>query len=224
MKTYILYTTSKSTRVQEQADIFAGELSRTKGRGEVRIKVVTNKLPRPPKMVLRSDGYYMPSWEWFNASLPLLDYDGVIFHFSTYYRSKWGIKSPKKDTVIGGSRNSDNKDFPQFWVCDDLSPEPAKGYETAKIYDTDIIVTDFLRKLFHEHAHYDEDVDDTVGDNLNQDSVHDMDYKLHQIHLYHYMVDYRGKELKEQVAKVVSAVFKLVKKFIWWSYKYLDHF
>ena len=209
---YILYTTSKSKRVQEQADIFASEISKTKGRGEVKITVVTNKLPTAPKMIQRLDGYYMPSWEWFNASLPCLDYDGVIFHFSTYYRSKWGIKGRKGP--IGGSRNKDNKDFPQFWVCDDLKELPAEGYEKERIYDTDIIVTDFLRKLFHEHAHYDEDVDNSVGDNLNQESVHDMDYKLHQIHLYHYLVDYRGKKLKEDVAVLIAKIFKLVKKFI----------
>jgi len=220
MKTYILYTTSKSKRVQEQADIFASEISKTKGRGEVKIKVVTNKLPRPPKMILRPDGYYMPSWEWFNATLPRLDYDGVIFHFSTYYRSKWGIKSPKntvvspKNTVVGGSRNPDSKDFPQFWVCDDLSPKPADGYEKERIYDTDIVVTNFLRLLFHEHGHYDEDIDNTVGDILTQDSVHDTDYKLHQIHLYHYLIDYRGKDIKEQASKIVLAVIKLAKKFI----------
>jgi hypothetical protein len=213
MKTYILYTTSKSKRVQEQADIFASELSRTKGRGEVKIKVVTNKLPKSPKMVLRSDGYYMPSWEWFKAIMPHDGYDGIIFHFSTYYRSKWGIKSPK-NTVIGGSRNPVSKDYPMFWVCDDLSEESAKGYENERIYDTDIVVTDFLRKLFHEHAHYDEDVDDMVGDNLNQYSVHHTDYDLKKIHLYHYMVDYRGKDLKEQVAKVIASVFKLVKKYV----------
>ena len=40
MKTYVLYTTSKSKRVQEQADIFASEISGTKGRGEVKITVV----------------------------------------------------------------------------------------------------------------------------------------------------------------------------------------
>jgi hypothetical protein len=212
MKTYILYTTSKSNWIKEQADIFAKELSKTKGRGEVKITVVTNKLPKPPKMELRADNYYMPSWQWFNTSLPRLDYDGVIFHFSTYYRSKWGIKGGKG--LIGGSRNLDNKEFPQFWVCDDLKELPAKGYEKERIYDTDIIVTDFLRKLFHEHAHYDEDQDDTVGNILTQNTVHDMDYKLKKIHLYHYLVDYRGKDLKEKVNKIVTQVIKLAKKFI----------
>ncbi len=213
MKHYVLYTTSKSKVVQEQADIFASEISKTKGRGEVKITVVTNKLPPKPPMVMRADGYYMPSWEWFAATYPKGDFDAAIAHFTPYYRTKWGIKG-KDGHVIGGSRNPDSKDIPMFWVCDDLLPESAKGYENERIFGTDIVVTGFLRKLFHEHAHYDEDVDDTVGDNLNQNSVHDMDYKLHQIHLYHYMVDFRGKDLKEQVAKVVAAVFKLAKKFI----------
>ena len=213
MKHYILYTTSKSSRVQEQADIFASEISKTKGRGEVKITVVTNKLPSKPKMVLRADGYYMPSWEWFATAYPKGDFDAAIAHFTPYYRTKWGVKSPIGG-VIGGSRNPDSKDIPMFWVCDDLDPNPAKGYEKATIYNTDIVVTGFLRKLFHEHAHYDEDVDNAVGDNLNQDSVHDTDYKLHQIHLYHYLVDYRGKDLKEKVAKIVAAAFKLAKKFI----------
>lgn len=212
MKTYVLYTTSKSKRVQEQANIFADEISKTRGRGEVKIEVV-HKLPKTVRMVLRTDGYYMPSWDWFRTNYPKGEFDAAIAHFTPYYRTKWGIKSPT-GSVIGGSRNPDSKDVPEFWVCDNLALAAAEGYENERIYNTDIIVTDFLRKLFHEHAHYDEDVDDSVGDNLNQNSVHDMDYKLKQIHLYHYMVDYRGKDLKEQVAKIVSSVFKLAKKFI----------
>jgi len=212
MKNYILYTTSKSKYVQEQADIFASEISKTKGRDEVKITVVYQKA-KTPKMVLRADGYYMPSWEWFATTYPKGDFDAAIAHFTQYYRTKWGIKSPK-DGIIGGSRNSDSGDVPMFWVCDDLDTAPAKGYEKERIFGTDIVVTEFLRKLFHEHAHYDEDVDDLVGDNLNQYSVHHTDYDLKKIHLYHYLVDYRGKDLKEQVAKLVAAVFKLAKKFI----------
>lgn len=213
MKTYILYTTSKSKLVQKQANIFAYEISQTKGRGEVKVKVVYKRLFKKPDVGLRADGYIMPSWEWFNKQLPKQDYDGIIFHFSTKERTRWGIKSPTGST-IGGSRNSNNKDFPQFWVCDDLLPVPAKGYEEARIYNTDIIVTDFLRKLFHEHGHYDEDVDDTVGDKMTQLSVHEMDYEHKRIHLYHYLIDFRGKKFKEDVARVVSVVVKLTKKFI----------
>lgn len=213
MKTYVLYTTSKSKRVQEQVDIFASQISRTPGRDQVKIKVVYQKAPKQPTMVLRKDGYYMPSWDWFKKNYPKGDYDAAIAHFTPYYRVKWGIKG-KPGHILGGSRNPDNKVSPEFWVCDDLSPESAKGYEKERIYDTDILVTNFLRLLFHEHGHYDEDVDNNVGDNLNQYSVHHTDYDLKKIHLYHYMVDYRGQQLKENVAKVVAAAVKLVKKFI----------
>jgi hypothetical protein len=204
MKTYILYTTSKSNWIKEQADIFAKEISKTKGRGEVKITVVTNKLPTPPKMVLRPDGYYMPSWEWFSTNYPKGDFDAVIAHFTPYYRTKWGIKGSKGP--IGGSRRSENKEYPQFWVCADLATEPADGYPEW--------VNDFLRKMFHEHAHYDEDQDDTVGNVLTQNSVHDVDYKLKKIHQYHYLVDYRGKDLKEKVNKLVTQIIKLAKKYI----------
>lgn len=212
MKTYILYTTSKSPRVQEQANIFAREISKTKGREEVKV-VVQYKKAVTPDMILRKDGYYMPSWDWFRKTYPKGDYDAAIAHFTPYYRAKWQI-SGKEGFDIGGSRNPDNKEYPEFWVCDDLSPEPARGYESAKIYDTDIVVTDFLRKLFHEHAHYDEDIDNFVGDSLMQASVHYTDYKLKKIHYYHYLIDYRGKKLKEDVARIVAATIKLFKKFI----------
>ena len=43
MKRYILYTTSKSSWFREQADIFAKEISKTKGRGEVVIEKVVTK-------------------------------------------------------------------------------------------------------------------------------------------------------------------------------------
>lgn len=208
MKTYILYTTSKSKKVQEQADIFASEISKTKGRGEVKIKVV-HKRPNWCDRALDVDGHVKPTWEWFDNMFPKADYDGVIFHFNTRQRKDWQITP-----TINGSRNPYNLDIPQFWLCDDLKTTPAEGYEKERIYDTDIIITNFLRLLFHEHAHFDEDLDNTVGNILTQDSVHDTDYKLHRIHLYHYMVDYRGKDLKEKVTKVVNTVFKLAKKYI----------
>jgi hypothetical protein len=201
---YILYTTSKSKRVQEQADIFAKEISKTKGRGEVTIKVV-HKIPTKPQMELRNDGYYMPIWSWFRSNYNRDGYDVAIAHFSPIYRTKWGIKSPTGN-LIGGSRNPNSKEYPEYWVCDDLSLKAADGYPEW--------VNDFLRKLFHEQAHCDEDLDDNVGNILTQASVHDMDYKLKKIHLYHYLVDYRGKALKEKVNSIVNKVIKLAKQYI----------
>jgi hypothetical protein len=199
MKTYILYTTSQVSWYQEQADIFAHEISKTKGRGEVKVVVKTVRI-KDVAVGKDNDGDIKPTWEWFTKTFAKGEYDGVIFHFTPYYRKLWGITGS-----IGGARNPDNKEYPEFWICADKGVL-ASGYPEW--------VTDFLRKLFHEHAHYDEDQDDTVGNILTQSTVHDMDYKLKKIHQYHHLVDYRGKALKETVNKLLIQVIKLAKKYI----------
>jgi hypothetical protein len=199
MKTYILYTTSQVSWYQEQADIFAHEISKTKGRGEVKVVVKTVRV-KDVAVGKYNDGDIKPTWEWFNKTFAKGEYDGVIFHFTPYYRKLWGITGS-----LGGARNPDNKEYPEFWICADKGVL-ASGYPEW--------VTDFLRKFFHEHAHYDEDQDDTVGNILTQSTVHDVDYKLKKIHQYHHLVDYRGKALKETVNKLLIQVIKLAKKFI----------
>ena len=199
MKTYILYTTSQVSWYQEQADIFAREISKTKGRGEVKVVVKTVRV-KDVVVGKDNDGDIKPTWEWFTKTFPKGEYDGVIFHFTPYYRKLWSVTGS-----IGGARNPDNKEYPEFWICADKGVL-ASGYPEW--------VTDFLRKLFHEHAHYDEDQDDTVGNILTQSTVHDIDYKLKKIHQYHHLVDYRGKALKETVNKLLIQVIKLAKKFI----------
>lgn len=199
MKTYILYTTSQVSWYQEQADIFAREISKTKGRGEVKVVVKTVRV-KDVVVGKDNDGDIKPTWEWFTKTFAKGEYDGVIFHFTPYYRKLWGVTGS-----IGGARNPDNKEYPEFWICADKGIL-ASGYPEW--------VTDFLRKLFHEHAHYDEDQDDTVGNILTQSTVHDVDYKLKKIHQYHHLVDYRGKALKETVNKLLIQVIKLAKKFI----------
>lgn len=204
MKTYVLYTTSKSKFVTDQANIFVSKISETKGRGEVKIEV-RFKIPKKVDLIKDSEGYIRPSWDWFKTQFPKENFDGVIFHFTPYYKTKWGLKNPKTKNW-GGSRNSSSTDYPEFWVCDDLNPIQALGYP--------VWVNDFIRKLFHEHAHYDEDVDDKNGNVLTQDSVHTTDYKLKKIHEYHLLVDYRGKAFKEAVNRIMADVIKLAKKII----------
>ena len=196
---YILYTTSQVSWYQEQADIFAREISKTKGRGDAKAVVKTERI-KDVVVGKDNDGDIKPTWEWFTKTFPKGEYDGVIFHFTPYYRKLWGVTGS-----IGGARNPDNKEYPEFWICAD------KG---ALASDYPEWVTDFLRKLFHEHAHYDEDQDDTVGNILTQNTVHDIDYKLKKIHQYHHLVDYRGKALKETVNKLLIQVIKLAKKYI----------
>ncbi len=197
MKTYILYTTSRPTTYQKRADAVATEWSKTKGRGEVEI-VVTRVKPVKPKVVVDADGDRTIDWAWFSQQYPNT-HDGVMYHFTPHYRKRWGITES-----INGSRNSANRDFPQFWVCCDADAM-AKGYAD---------LGEFERLMYHEHAHFDEDQDDTVGNVLTQDSVHIVDYRLKQIQTYHLLVDYRGKALKEAVNRVVNSVIKFAKKYI----------
>lgn len=197
MKTYILYTTSRPATYQERADKIAAQWSKTRGRGEVEVVVMRVK-PVKPRVVVDRDGDRVIDWTWFAQQYPNT-HDGVIYHFTPYYRKRWGITES-----INGSRNANNRDFPQFWLCCDADAM-ARGY-------TDL--GEFERLMYHEHAHYDEDQDDAVGNVLTQDSVHTVDYKLKQIQMYHLLVDYRGKALKEAVNKAVLAVIKFAKKYI----------
>lgn len=198
MKTYILYTTSRIDTYQKRADAVAAEWSKTKGRGEVKI-ILERVKPKPPKIAKDLDGDSVIDWPWFNKIYLKKDYDGVIYHFTPHYRQLWKISEH-----INGSRNALNKEYPEFWICCD-GIKMASGYEG---------LGEFERLLFHEHAHYDEDQDDAVGNILTQDSVHKTDYELKKIHLYHLLVDYRGKAIKEAVNNVIISVIKLAKKYI----------
>lgn len=201
MKRYILYSTSGSKWFKEQADLFASGISKSKGRGDVIIADIIRKIPKDVPIEVDGDGDLKPTWEWFSRTFPQGDYDGVIFHLTPYYRRKWGISGN-----IGGSSHTSNKNYVEFWACADKG-QIAKGYEAVGM-------SNFLRILFHEQAHFDENLDDELGNILTQDSVHDFDYRLKKIHQYHFLVDYRGKALKEKVNALTNAVIKLVKKFV----------
>jgi hypothetical protein len=197
---YIFYTTSKSALVKQQADYFAKQISQTKGREEVEVEVVVKKPFKKVKTTKDNDGDTKFVWSWFRDNLPKKDYDGVIFHFTPYYRRLWGITES-----LNGVRNENNREHPEFWVCTDLDTK-AKGYPDN--------ITNFLRLLFHEHAHFDEDLDDEVGNVLTQMSVHKWDYELKQIHKYHLMVDYRGRAFKNKVNQIFNKVIKLAKQYV----------
>lgn len=208
MKTYILYTTSKSKRVQELADVFASNISQTRGRGDVVVEV-KYIVPRSPYLFQDAQGAVRLSWDWFQSFFSREDYDGVIFHGSRYYQRKWGIRGDydektKKHKALNGSKNGQNNDYPEFYFFCDLDEE-AKGYDD---------LPEFLRLMYHEHGHFDEDLDNLVGNRLTQDSVHTVDYTLKQIQHYHLLIDYRGRALKERADAVLTAIIRFAKRII----------
>lgn len=198
MQTYILYTISKIETYQDRANLVAKNWGETKGRDKIQI-ILKQVKPKKPLVTLDQDGDKVINWQWFALNYPKGDYDGVIYQFTPYYRKKWGISEN-----INGARDALQRQYPQFWVCCDAKAM-AKGYKD---------LSEFERLLYHEHAHYDEDVDDMVGDKLTQDSVHTVDYKLKQIDKYHLLVDYRGQAIKQGVMRVTNAIIKLAKQYI----------
>lgn len=198
MKKYIFYTTEEPNKVQPLVDIFAADISRTKGRGQVKIEV-QHIIPRSVETVIDADGDSVLYWPWFRKTFPKRYYDGVMFHFTPYYRTQWGI-----EPTVNGSRNRENKDYPEYWICCSLTKK-ARGYEN---------LLEFLRLNYHEHGHYDEDLDNNIGDFLTQNTVHDMDYTLKKIHLYHLLIDYRGQAFKETVNNVITRLIQLVKSYV----------
>lgn len=191
---YVVYTTSKSDWYQKEADKAAWYLSQTKGR-DVEIDVVHVRAPRNPQLIKDSDGDTRFSWDWFSHYFEKDYDDGVGFHFTPYYKKKWGISER-----INGSKNTVNKDYPEFWMC--CEKEEADGYN---------LLSNFQRLLIHEISHFDEDLDDKVGNKLTQESVHRWDYELKSIHHYPRFVDYRGYLLKQKVNRVVNQVIDFVR-------------
>lgn len=183
---YTLYTTASSDWYRKKCIKIAERLSNTKGRGEVSFEIIEIEPPQLISLVKDNQGHVRFDWNWFGFNFPTNRTSGAFFHFTPSYKRKWGI-SPE----INGSRNSDNKDYPEFWLC--CAQEKADGYAD---------LSNFERLIYHELGHFDEDLDDDKGDLLPQDSVHTWDYDLKQIHNFHILVDYRAQSLKEKIRQL----------------------
>lgn len=192
---YVLYSTSKSSWYQGQANLAALYLSKNGRKVEIEVRHV--RPPRNPQMIIDSDGDRRFSWDWFTQYFPN-EHDGVGFHFTSYYKRKWGI-SPR----INGSKNTMNKDYPEFWMC--CEKEEAYGYD---------LISNFVRLLIHEVSHFDEDLDNDYGNTLTQESVHRWDYELKSIHHYPKFVNYRAYRFRQKIAALTVKVVALAQAFI----------
>lgn len=193
---YLIYSTSRSSYYQTEANKAALWLSQSKGR-DVQIDVVYKKLPKKIVIFKDKDNDVRLSWDWFNETFDLKDYDGVGFHFAKSYKKKWKL-------TVSGSKNSFNKSYPQFFFsCD---KEKAPGYPDS--------ISNFVRLLIHEISHFDEDLDNDSGNVLTQDSVHTWDYKFKAIHHYPRFVDYRGYIIKRRAKKLLEKTIQYAKTII----------
>jgi len=191
-----LYTTSRTARVEQVADEWALGLMQTPGRPTITVEVI-RKVPRRVETTHALDGGGRLDWDWLLEQFPKADDEGVIFHFTPYYRSKWGLKPG-----INGSRNTSHKTTPVFWVCANVGAPASRrdgpGYPEH--------ITELHRLLYHEMAHFDEDQDDLLGNQLPQESVHYMDYTQNAIHRYPELVNYRKLTLLERIRTTLAAI------------------
>lgn len=197
MLRYVLYSTTATPWYQEKADKAAWYLSQTPGR-EVKIDVIKVSPPRTPQTIVDQDGDTRFSWDWFTATFPKGNYDGVGFHFTPYYKRKWGLSHR-----INGTKHSQNKDYPEFWMC--CEKEDANGYE---------FLSNFERLFIHEVSHFDEDIDDKIGNVLTQESVHWWDYEYKSIQHYPRLVDYNSYNFRKKIAELITKVLLLIQK-VW---------
>jgi len=172
-----LYTTSRPQRIQQVADEWA---------------------------LGRKRGGYTLDWDWFLDYFSKENEEGLVFHFTPYYRKKWGLNQN-----LNGSRNTKYTRTPVFWVCANVGEEAARrdgpGYPPE--------ITELHRLLYHEMAHFDEDQDDLVGDRLNQESVHILDYEANAIHRYPELVNYTTLSLLQRIRRrLVELTYRLFEK------------
>lgn len=183
-----IYTTSKSDWYKNEATYveraYAPYFPLT-------FDVVQIDVPSDPQFVLYKNGDKGLDWKWVTKTFPKVA-DGVGFHFGPVTAKKWRI-------TLGGQRNSENKVYPEFWMT--CSTRKAKWYPFSS----------FIRILFHELAHFWEDVDNETGNTLNQVSVHYWDYDLKKIHEYHTHVNF-SRFKTDEVSKLKVLLASLVAK------------
>lgn len=200
---YIIYTTTKPSSIETHVKHWAKQLEKSKGRGKVEYDIVQKRVDSVD--IIYSNKHWRINWDWFTSRFPKGDYDGVIFHFTSYYKKKWQISSKLNGSMY------ENAGYPCFWICCNPN-DKADDYEEAFfIVDKEVVyVNEFLRLMFHEQAHFDENLDDLIGNQLKQESVHLLDYKAHAIHRYPELVDFRGYNIKILLEKVIRRLIELL--------------
>jgi hypothetical protein len=183
-----IYTTSTSQFFEKELDFITETLSQSKGRGDITFEIETIK-PLAPQLLVDKDGDSRITWDWFDQTFGDDESDVVCYHFTEYYKKKWGI-SPR----LGGSFNRYNTKQMQFWLVADRN-------EKAANYD----FLEFTRIFLHEVAH---------GDSrklLIPNVIHYYDYELQSVTTFFKTVDYRVYNLKKQLLELLKKLYANIK-------------
>lgn len=195
----ILYTTSKGKWIQDRIPYILECLNKSQGRTVTTIDIVTVKEPYNPLTFRDSDGDTRFMWDWFDKQFPANGYDVVGFHFTSYYKMKWGLAKR-----IKGTYHKNHGGHFDFWFCADSN-------ERSKTYGD---MDEFTRLFLHEWAHGDSYMADNVT-GVPRDFVHKWDYSLKAIHLLTF--DFTQYNIRKQIVhlldKVLSTYVKIFNAF-----------
>jgi hypothetical protein len=192
----LIYTTSKSVFFFEDLEYIKECLMQARGRTDVTFKVQYISPPTDVPTIRDSKFGVRPSWDWFDQKFvdPVRgEYDTVAFHFTEYYRTKWGI-----NRWLGGLYHRDQDGVLDFWLCADN--------KQARNYD----FSEFTRIFIHEMAH-----GDARYTGEHNDEVHMYDYELHKIHEFHKLIDYTDYNIKLKIVNLLTQIVALYNKLIW---------
>lgn len=191
----VIYTTTSGNALTERLPFIMEQLNKTPGRTVEMIDVVSITPPEP-MTIKDSDGDVRIVWDWFERTFTEKSegYNVVCFHFTPYYKNKWGL-SPR---VVGTYRNDPNDTF-EFWVA-------ANPTQDARYYDFD----EFTRIFLHEWAHGDSHFAGVPEEWKPVDYVHHYDYELHAIHTIPF--DYTKHNVQLKLVEVLTTLVTLYKK------------
>lgn len=190
----IIYTTSQGTWIHERLPFIIEKLNTSEGRTVEKIDVKTISAPSKPQTIRDKEGDVRFTWDWFDRTFQSDEYDVVVFHFTSYYKKKWGLSNK-----IKGTYHKDHGDYFDFWLCADKD-------EQSKNYGLD----EFTRVFLHEWLHGDSYMAG-VPDSWKKtprEWVHHMDYNLKMIDTAHELISYKRYTILSLIYEKLSNFLK----------------
>ena len=181
----LIYTSSVSQFFIDDLIHIEKILQLSRGRGDIEWYIDSLKRPTRPLLMRDNDGDIRIVWDWFDETFGQDGYDVVCYHFTDYWKNKWGISKR-----INGSFNRYNTEQMQFWVCADRN-------EDARYYD----FSEFQRIFLHEMGHAD------ARRLLIPNVIHYWDYELHDLSGYFKKVDYRMYNLMKRLIELLKKLY-----------------
>lgn len=181
--------------IEKDIPFVVERLKKAKGREDVQIRVQKLGYSPNPITIRDEDGDIRPDWRWFEKEFlktTSKEYNAIGFHFTKKEKELWGISSN-----INGSYHNNEDNVLDFWFCcDDVK---ARNYN----------FNEAIRLILHEVGGH----GDSRWTGRNNDKVHVVDYKEHDIHNFpERYTDYTWWNLLKRLKDVLETLKNLYAK------------